>query len=124
MSKHAAVENASDPEQVKRAQRRDKRRRDRELADLATVAGSEPGARFLWRLLNRCAMFGMAFRSDALEMAFLVGQQDVGKWLIAELEESDPRGFVDLMERAKASERRDQHEIDAQHAPREGEATG
>lgn len=97
----ALVTNASDHRQLKKARKTEKNQRDDELNDLRVLIGTPEGRRFLWRVLNRCHIFESAFNDNAVTMAFLVGEDNVGKFLLAEIIEADPRALMLLMSENK-----------------------
>jgi hypothetical protein len=90
----ALVRNAGDPKQVKRAKESQKERRDRELNELRNAGLYLPSARVLWRVLERCGINQLSFRSDDPHMtSFNEGGRNVGLFLLAELFEADPLAY-------------------------------
>lgn len=93
-----AVKNAADPEQVKRAGDRDRRRREVEIADLRAVMGSVEGRRFVWRLLETGRIFTDRFDENSLRMARNEGRAHTGLILLADIDVACPELF-DTMRR-------------------------
>ena len=90
------VKNAADKKQVKDARRKEKSERDRELLDIKNVLETESGRRLLWRMLARCKTFGTVWSGSAL-IHYNAGQQDIGHWLLSEMNQSDPDSFLLMM---------------------------
>lgn len=97
-AQRVAVKNAADPEQVKRAGDRDRRRREVELADLRAVMGSVEGRRFVWRLLEHGRIFTDRFDENSLRMARNEGRAHTGLILLADIDVACPELF-DTMRR-------------------------
>lgn len=104
----SAVKNAGDEEQVGRAKRGQKFARDVELDDLRAVLSIPAGRRLLWRTLTRCSAFSSVFAADPTTMAHNSGRQDVGHWLMHEIEVAKPDAFLTMMQ---------------EHAPKQKEET-
>ena len=117
MAERAWVKNAADPEQVKRAGRKE---RDREAVFLRSLkdAMTSPAVRLvMWELLSRARVFGSIYHASAL-IHYNAGRQDFGHELMAACLEADEELYL-LMEReARARAKREAHEIDAAHTPR------
>lgn len=92
----ALVGNASDKAQVDAAKETVKTRDDRFLGDLKATLGTERGRRVLAHLLDQCGAFRSAFSSDALQMAYNAGAQDVGHWLCAQIVAADAPALMQL----------------------------
>ena len=99
----AAVKNAADPQQVKRAGELEERSRERELNDLRVVLQSREGRRTVWRLLEKCRAFESVFEASA-KIYYNAGRQDVGHYLMAEVVEADEEALF-LMMRENKQER-------------------
>lgn len=103
----ALVKNAADPEQVGTADRKTKNTRQRELDDLGIVLGTAPGRRLLWRVMGYCGIFTSPFSSDVPTMAHAVGRQDVGRYLLSEINEAKPTAFTEMQQDAATQEARE-----------------
>lgn len=108
----ALVRNAADPEQVKRGGRKEKDARDRELHDLRAVLATEPGRRVLWRVLWHCGVFASVYDEGPL-IYKNAGRQDVGHFLMAEIEAADDEAIFRLMVEARRREKRTDTENEA-----------
>lgn len=98
MAERAAVGNAGDAEQVGKAKRSQKFARDVELDDLKVLLSLPAGRRLLWRIMDRYMAFRSVFSTDALIMARNSGWQDVGHWLMHEIEVAKPDAFLTMMQ--------------------------
>ena len=92
------VANASDPEQVKTANRKDKDRRNQLMNDLREVESTEAGRRLLLHFAEYCSTFMSVWHDNPAQMAYNSGKQDVGHWLLAEMGEADPDMQMRLMQ--------------------------
>lgn len=97
-TRRAMVGNAGDEEQVARAARREKLTRAQELEDLRTVLATAPGRRLLWRLMGYCQVFASVYDDVPARMAHGTGKQDVGHFLMHEIEEARPDAFLTMMQ--------------------------
>jgi len=90
------VKNAADTEQVQEASRKERFRREDELADIAEILSTPSGRRFYRRLLGHCKTFESIWHPSAL-IHHNAGRQDVGHFLLAEATEANPQAFVLMM---------------------------
>lgn len=93
MTEKALVKNAADEEQVKESTRKVRYKRTDERADIEFVMGSVHGRRFMWRVLAHCGAYRSVFAVDPHVTAFNSGKQDVGHFLMAELNDVCPKEF-------------------------------
>jgi hypothetical protein len=98
VGERSAVGNAGDAEQVGRAKRSQKFQRDVELDDLRAVLSIPAGRRLAWRVLTHCSAFASVFAVDPTTMAHNAGRQDVGHWLMHEIEVAKPDAFLTMMQ--------------------------
>jgi hypothetical protein len=103
----ALVGNAADPAQVHRARRKEKDRRTQELADLQRVLAEPAGRRVLWRVLDRCGLFRHIWAEEAARMYLRAGEQNIGHWLMAEIEQADDEALFRLMVEARQRAKRE-----------------
>ena len=111
--------NAADPRQVKAASRRQKDARRQELEDVRAVLASRPGRRFIWRLLERCKVFGSVMATDGV-IQYQAGRQDFGHELMALLEESDGEALFTLMREARDERIKQERSRAADNTPSAG----
>lgn len=96
------VKNAADPEQVKEAERKEKSAEEKELDDLFWVLSTVQGRRYFWRLLSFCGIFESSFSGgEALPMAYLEGQRNVGLVQLKNLMEIRPEAFIQMIQENK-----------------------
>lgn len=112
----ALVRNAADEKQVRRGTRLAVRRRERELNDLRAVLALPVGRRVLWRVLTHCRVFASIWDPSS-RIHYQAGRQDVGHYLIAEIDEADSEAIFTLMREAKAHERAEALENVASRTP-------
>ena len=98
--KKSLVKNAADHKQVKEATKKEKSKRHCELKDLALVLREPYGRRVLWRLLSKCQTFGSIWEPSA-KIHYNAGQQDLGHFIMAEIEEADQDALFLMMKEAK-----------------------
>lgn len=98
MNEHQAlVKNAASQKQVKSAKKKEKSQRDRELMDLSAILSSPEGRRVMWRILSKCQTFGSVCSASGSMTYYNAGRQDLGHWLMAELNQSSEGSFLELM---------------------------
>jgi hypothetical protein len=94
------VKNAADEKQVKDAKFTVEERRRQELNDLRFVLSTRQGRRALWRLMAFCKAFASIWDSSA-KIHYNAGKQDVGHYLIGEVEAADQEAFFLMMKESK-----------------------
>lgn len=102
----ALVTDTGDEAQVQRAGQKVKDKARQDKADIRHVLGTEPGRRFVWRLLEQCRVFESVFSREAATMGFMAGQQDVGHALMQWIEQADDAALGRLMQEAHNKRRR------------------
>ena len=113
MSKRPLVRNAASAKQVRHADRKTRDRRREELTDLFTVLGTEPGRRVLWRFLTFCGVHQTVLRESPVAMAEAAGRQNVGHYLMAEIEAADSEALFTMMREARDGDAREARETAA-----------
>jgi hypothetical protein len=103
MNNRVAVKNAADADQVQSAKEKDKRGRERDLADVHHILSSPGGRRFLWRYLELCGVYRSSFTGSS-ETFYLEGQRNIGLKLLADITEADPESYMLMMKEAKRRE--------------------
>lgn len=98
--KRALVGNAADPEQVKEAEQKEKRGRDLELDDMATILSMPQGRRFIWRYLEACGVFRTSFTGDNATF-YNEGQRNVGLRLLADVNEAAPESYALMLQESR-----------------------
>ena len=94
----ALVKNASSVSQTQNAARLEAEREARFAKNLAAVLSTEAGQEVLWAVLGRTKILESIYVQSA-EIYYNAGRQDVGHWLLEQLEKADPRALLTLMER-------------------------
>lgn len=96
MSQKPLVTDAADKKQIKSAEQKEKIMRDRELSDIAMVASTIEGRRFLWRVLEKCRVFETIWENSA-RIHYNAGQQDLGHFVMAEIVETKKEILFQMM---------------------------
>lgn len=96
------VENASDRKQIREAKHTARSRRKRELDDVRAVLKSPAGERLLRRIAEHCGTFRSVFVLDPYATAFNAGRQDVGHFLLAEIEAASKDALLQMTSSAYA----------------------
>src|SRR3990167_5380446 len=91
------VKNAADEAQVKDAERLQRFTRRDELDDLRALLQLPAFRRFLWKLLAQCQVFKSIFHASAL-IHYNAGMQDVGHYLLSELQEARADALILLLQ--------------------------
>ncbi len=97
----AFVKNAADESQVKEADYKAKRGRERELDDVRYVLSNVQGRRFLWRYIKECGIFQTSFTGVANTTFFREGEKNVGLRMMADINESEPEMWITMMKENK-----------------------
>ena len=95
------MRNAADPQQVKRARRREKDRAKREQSDLRWVLSDPRGRRFLWKLLGDAGIFRTSFTGNS-ETFFREGARNLGLQVFTAIHESAPGLYLEMAQEAQA----------------------
>jgi hypothetical protein len=112
----AAVRNAADPKQVKRADRYEKRRAERRLANLQAVLATPAGRALIWDWLADAGIYRSVWDNSA-RIHYNAGRQDFGHERLAEVVAADEQLYMVMESEARARARRDNAEIEAGHTP-------
>lgn len=97
------VKNAADKAQVKAAEYKQKRGRERELDDVRSVLSSAEGRRFVWRYLGEAGVFKTSFHGN-LETFINEGQRMIGLKLLSDINEANPNAYVQMLEESRRSQ--------------------
>lgn len=111
------VRNAADPEQVKRANRKDRDavRRRREI--LADVMALPTGRALVWMILSDTGIYQSPFHLSGSQVYYNIGRADYGRELLAELMAEHSEAYMLMEEEARMFERREATEDAAAHTP-------
>ncbi len=109
----ALVGNAADSKQVRNAGRKERDRRGQELSDLSAVLATPAGRRVLWRLLGECRVFETPTHTRGDMTHQNIGRGDVGRFLIAEINEASDDAWLTMQQEARAVTKREHVEAEA-----------
>lgn len=107
------VRNAADAKQVKHAARKERDRRERELADVRAVLSLAEGRRFLWRLMAWSGMHENPSHARGDMTHQNIGRADCGRFLLGEIMEADERRYLVMQQEAWEARRRENVEAEA-----------
>lgn len=85
----AMVGNAADPEQVKKAEKKELRGRDQELNDWTATFDTPQRRRTLRKILAYCGVHRTVLGPNDAQTNFNAGRQDVGHFIEAQVLEAD-----------------------------------
>lgn len=71
--------------------------RRKEIEDLRWLMAHAQGRRVVWRLLERAGLYRTSFNHSGSLMAFNEGKRDMGLFVLAEISEAAPEGYVKLL---------------------------
>jgi hypothetical protein len=94
------VKNAASKKQVESAEARQRRLQAREVSDMREILSTSSGRRFLWNLMAKCKTFESVFETSS-RIAYNAGQQDIGHFLLAKIDEADAAMFFKMREENK-----------------------
>jgi hypothetical protein len=95
---------ATTPAAARSLAQREELQRKQQLADFQALMNTHEGRRVVWRFLERAAVFGSAFNTNAMTQSHNIGWQDAGKWWLQEIEGACPEKFqVMAIEARKAA---------------------
>ena len=93
----------------------EKQLKKRNICDLQTVLKTVQGRRVLWRILQATRVQQHPFvPGDSYATAFHCGQQSIGLFLLAQLEEAAPAAYQQMRGEYLSEVISKQHEIDQQ----------
>lgn len=98
--------NAADPKQVRARGLKEKRQEEQELEDLRELLNLPAGRRFLWRQLERCAVWKTSFHPSGQVFAANEGRRGVGVELMTQIIEADPQAWIALQQERLDAERK------------------
>lgn len=111
---HAVVENAAEPDQVRRATRRQRRAVDARHELVAQQMATTRGREFVWELVKDA----LVECSGPMElMALAAAERNVPVRLLREVIAEHGAAYVQMVTEANARYARTQQEIDALHTP-------
>jgi hypothetical protein len=123
----ALVKNAADPQQVKRASRKEKDTAQVLLARVRFVLATYEGRAFCWDRLSEAGVFRSVL-AEGERIFYCAGRQDLGHEWMALLLRADEALYDQMAREARQRAKREAHELDAAHqaeaeAPASMEAT-
>jgi hypothetical protein len=104
MGERAVTGNAASAPQVRAADKQEKRRINHEVEEFRLLLENPGFRRYLWRLMGHCKVFETVFDGHGSKMAYNAGMQDVGHFILAEIQDARPTALIQMMEEAKQRE--------------------
>lgn len=117
------VRNAADPDQVKRAERRERKLEELFRAALVATLATEAGRAVCWGLLERAGVYRSIWTPNA-EIHYRAGRQDFGHELMALILAADEDLYLTMEREARSRKRKDNAETDAAHTPASDQGAG
>lgn len=115
--------SASDPRQVRFAERKEKQHADRFVDSLTAVMRTPTGRFVMWVLLERAGIYKSVWDASGSRITYNAGRQDYGHELLASILEADDEAYQ-LMEREmRAWLKSEAREAAAMQTPTTGEGT-
>lgn len=100
--------DAGEETQVKARKRRSQIIRDQQLSDIASVASSPEGRRFLWRMWEEARVFQCTHTpGDPCQTAFNEGHRNLGRVFLMDVFEACPDRFREAQAEAQKSKEDD-----------------
>jgi len=99
LSDQPVVGNAASRKQLETARQKEQLEAEQWLADIRELLHLESGAgrRVLWGVLAQCKVLESIWVQSS-EIYYNAGRQDIGHWILAQLEKADQRALLSLME--------------------------
>ena len=89
--------DAGDPEDVRRRVTEDRRRAAGSKTVIRQIMASSEGRAWLYRFLSMCHVYQNPFSQNALSMAFMCGEMNVGQRLMADVVTAAPDKYFDML---------------------------
>lgn len=112
---HPEVRNAANPEQVKRARRKEQDREKRKRRIYAEVLSTTAGRALIWDLLTDTGVYQTPFDASGSKVYYNIGRSDFGRDLLAYLAAEHARAYLLMEQEARAFEEQEASERDAAH---------
>lgn len=93
--------NAANPEEIKKAEVKQKSKLDQEVDDLVWVLSTKQGRRFIWKWLSHCGVFQSSVHNSGSMTYFNEGQRNVGLKLFSEITEYLPESYLLAMKESR-----------------------
>ena len=90
--------NNDDKRARRAANAADKQDREDFVNGLKSCLSTREGRWFIWEILAWTSLFHDAFSPEANRMAFIVGQQSIGKRLLAEISDEQPEAWLQMIQ--------------------------
>jgi len=90
--------DVGDERQVKSSKQKHKLRRENELEEIRQILGVPWGRGFLNRILDHCHIFHSISGRDPMDMSRMSGGRDEGLWILEEIYQADPNGYMKLIQ--------------------------
>lgn len=95
--------DAGDPKQVNDSRKKAARLRQKRVAFVRQMMNDENGRLWMYDMLESCYIFGNALQPGQTDVTFFnLGQQNVGKKMLADVVEICPDLYIRMMQEGKA----------------------
>ena len=96
------MENLIDDSKQKEAEKKAKRRRERDLGDIRKILSIPEGRRFYWKVLSAAGIFRTSWTGSTEQTLVNEGSRSIGLIFLSDLMEASPTSFVQLQREANA----------------------
>lgn len=94
------MDNASDAEQLKKAQKKEEILQRQEEDDLVALLSTKSGRRFYWNLMCECGIFRLSMTGNS-QTFFNEGERSVGLKLLAYVNNYAPEAYPLMLKESK-----------------------
>ena len=95
-AKNRHTRSLSDKKEVDKASQKIALERRKEIDDIREVLSTLQGRRFLWRVMEKCKVFGSVWEPSA-KIHYNAGKQDLGHFLLSEITDADEEKLFLMM---------------------------
>lgn len=94
------ITNVTNFKQLEKAKSKEDLQKIQEREDILRIANMPEGRRFIWRILRQCKVLESIFEANS-RIAYNAGMQDVGHFILGEVEKARPMTLSQMMQEAK-----------------------
>lgn len=81
----------------------EKRKRNKELADLKAVLSTPEGKRVAYRFLEKCETFTDAEQEDVNKTYIKIGKQKIGHWFLGEMDVAKQTAYQEMVRERRSA---------------------
>lgn len=95
-----AQDNAADPKQIRRAQKASALADQQDGQVIASIMSTVNGRAWVWRWLEACHLFENPYDDNDRREAFLLGEANIGRRLLAQIHQHCPDQYIQAQREA------------------------